>query len=203
MKEIMEELKGAPQHDMDTSIWEVIGLPPKTVWLYRFGGGVDCSVFTWMRRIAVFDVVWITFMMSFAELAEETATSDLRLLLFDAALNVAYGIGVLSQLCTSVVHLVRGEEYVEPPRIVLERMRSLTFWADAISMLGSFWKLLGGRYTGAFRLLRVWRLAPMAGHVYELHTGEYNDDNLVFSILGIALSMAMTIHFFSCAWLRP
>jgi len=202
-EDVEEEDTQEKDDEENSSVWDVVGDKNAVgAFVLRFGDRTDQFFFRIMRVVAQFDAIYIPFLLSFGNLSwlSSILRDDLATAV-DILMNVIYALGVILQLRTSVVDVQCGTENVCPDAIFNNRIRSSTFWFDAISLIGAFWVVPGvSQYVAVTRLLRCWRLSTGADDLYELHTAELSSEDAVRNLLDLLVNIWLMIHCASCCW---
>jgi len=206
---VLSRLRHGPRPEVSmSSLWEIDGgseqvvSAPWRVQTYRYGGRVDVFFFTIMRYVALIDAFWVPFLLSFADLGyvHDFCMSP-SIILLDLALNFVYGFGTLMQLRISAVDLNLALEYVNPSRILQERVSSASFCMDLVSLAGTVWMMSPRlKWLVFFRMLRIWRLSNTADDLYEIQSARLSTEKPVVAFCKLLGSIGMATHIFGCMW---
>jgi len=216
LQEIFAQIRLHSSQTEAHRVWEVVGKAPAQeaiLCYHRFASSVDKLVFAVMRSIAFIDALWVPILLCYGNIewaagpfapggllepwgGKTSLAAWMRVVEF---LNcVAYIAGTALRLSTSSVDLHVCKEYVNPPDILDQELFNVTFWFDAVSVVGNFWWAFSSRWVAAMRLLRLWRLPATTCRAYEIAAAR--PAGFVTSCLELLGSVWLLAHFFGCSW---
>lgn len=152
-----------------------------------------------LRIVALLDLVWTTFLLSFGNREIYDVRSDGQWALIDAVLDTIYFIGTVCRLRTSVIDPVMGIEYLGYSQIWRQTFQAPSFWLDVTSFVSllSYVPALAGLRT--FRLLRSWRLIRVTEQK-GVSQGRSTPGGEIARLFELILVVFILGHLFACVW---
>lgn len=195
----ISELRSSDQRLLARHIWELHAEPDDTsgIALLRFGTVPEVIFHAMMRLLALVDLAWVPFALSFDCVA--SFRTSLGGLAGDVTLVSLFAVGVLLRLHTSFLDPINIVERTDLRSIRRSMLRDVSFCMDVLALLVAplIYCNPPWAYFAMLRLLKCWRLPQNSQRTMLL---SLTGSSLMSQLSQIALGITLVAHLYSCIW---